>query len=63
MKLFDGFNWYSRALTSMPDALNRFCIKRSYIGPENRFNGYIKKQSYWPQYLTEQEMDDIICWR
>ncbi|MDV0626433.1 hypothetical protein RZO95_31610, partial [Klebsiella variicola subsp. variicola] len=37
MKLFDGFNWYSRTVTQLPSALNRVCIGRSYIGPENWF--------------------------
>ncbi|HBW7280156.1 TPA: hypothetical protein MFN02_002337 [Klebsiella pneumoniae] len=63
MKLFDGFNWYSMPVTSLPDALNRICVGRSYIGPENWFNGYIKKLIYWPQALTSQEMEDFISWQ
>ncbi|EPY4038892.1 phage head spike fiber domain-containing protein [Klebsiella pneumoniae] len=63
MKLFDGFNWYSRTVTQLPSALNRVCIGRSYIGPENWFNGYIKKLIYWPQSLTEQEMEEAISYQ
>ncbi|HFI5643787.1 TPA: hypothetical protein ACGQVP_004736 [Raoultella planticola] len=63
MKLFDGFNWYSRTVTQLPAALNRICVGRSYIGPENWFNGYIKKLIYWPQALTDQEMEEVISYQ
>ncbi|MCQ0566546.1 hypothetical protein L1C42_24420 [Klebsiella pneumoniae] len=63
LKLFDGFNWYSRTATSLPDVLNRICIGRSYIGPENWFNGYIKKLIYWPAALSETEMEEVISYR
>lgn len=63
IKLFDGFNWYSRTVTSIPDALNRVCVGRYYVGPEYWFNGYIKKLIYWPQALTSQEMEDFISWQ
>ena len=63
MKLFDGFNWYSRSVTSTPDALNRVCIGRSFIGPENWFNGYIKKLIYWPSALSEAEMEEVLSYQ
>ncbi|HBW1040887.1 TPA: hypothetical protein MFE81_000637 [Klebsiella pneumoniae] len=63
MKLFDGFNWYSRTVTQLPSALNRVCIGRSYIGPENWFNGYIKKLIYWPSALSEAEMEEVLSYQ
>ena len=60
LKLFDGFNWYSQAVTALPDALNRLAIGRSYIGPENWFNGHIKKIVYWPTALNTYEMERAI---
>lgn len=63
MKLFDGFNWYSRTVTQLPAALSRVCIGRSYIGPENWFNGYIKKLIYWQQALTGTEMEEAISYQ
>ena len=62
LKLFDGFNWYSRSVTSLPPALNRLAIGRSYIGPENWFNGHIKKVVYWPTALSAEEMERAISY-
>ncbi|MFJ3266730.1 phage head spike fiber domain-containing protein [Serratia liquefaciens] len=62
LKLFDGFNWYSRSVTSLPPALNRLAIGRSYIGPENWFNGHIKKVVYWPNALSTEEMERAISY-
>jgi hypothetical protein len=62
LKLFDGFNWYSRSVTSLPPALNRLAIGRSYIGPENWFNGHIKKVVYWPTALSTEEMERAISY-
>lgn len=62
LKLFDGFNWYSRSVTALPPALNRLAIGRSYIGPENWFNGHIKKVVYWPTALSVDEMERAISY-
>lgn len=62
LKLFDGFNWYSRSVTSLPPTLNRLAIGRSYIGPENWFNGHIKKIVYWPTALSAEEMERAISY-
>ncbi|HAT4997948.1 hypothetical protein IBZ15_15140 [Serratia marcescens] len=60
LKLFDGYNWYSRVVTSMPDAINRLCVGRSYIGSNNWFNGHIKRVVYWPTALSTAEMERAI---
>ncbi|MBC4282919.1 hypothetical protein H8M47_14875 [Klebsiella pneumoniae] len=62
LKLFDGLSWYSRTVTSLPAALNRICVGRSYIGPENWFNGHIKQLTYWPQALSKEEMESAISY-
>ncbi|WP_283603377.1 phage head spike fiber domain-containing protein [Serratia proteamaculans] len=62
LKLFDGYNWYSRVVTSMPDALNRLCVGRSYIGPNNWFNGHTKRVVYWPTALSTAEMERAISY-
>ncbi len=62
MKLFDGFNWYSTGVTARPDVLNRLAIGRFYIGPENWFNGHIKRVIYWPTALSQAEMDRAISY-
>ncbi|PTA74970.1 hypothetical protein C9411_20995 [Serratia sp. Nf2] len=60
LRLFDGFNWFGRTITGMPPTLSRLCFGRSYLGPNNWFNGHIKKVVYWPQTLSEKDMEKSI---
>ncbi|MGD1731484.1 phage head spike fiber domain-containing protein [Klebsiella pneumoniae subsp. pneumoniae] len=63
LRAFDGSDMYTKTVTGALPQIKRLCVGRSYLGPENWFNGYIKKLIYWPQSLTEQEMEEAISYQ
>lgn len=62
-KLFDGYNWYKRSLTATPPALNRLCVGRGYLDSSNYLKGYVKKIIYWPNALSDREMESILSYQ
>ncbi|TKI08330.1 phage head spike fiber domain-containing protein [Martelella alba] len=62
MKVFDGYNWYSMAVTALPTALSTLLIGKGTYTSTQYLNGYVNKFVYWPVSLIESDMENAMSY-